>query len=75
MTEPLAPGKTVFLYDGEAFAVLVGAISLPLESRVQVAGRDYIVNNIRVGIRPHDFDLYYDCHRAEATGTVPSFLD
>lgn len=74
MTQPLSPRSTVFVYDGEALAVLAGAVSVPLDTRVQVAGRDYIVNNVRVGVRQNDFDMYYDCHRAEASGTVPSFL-
>lgn len=75
MTDPLVSGKTVFLYDGEQFAVLAGAITVPLQSRVQLGDRDYIVNNARVLLGPTGFDLYYDCHQAEASGTVPSFLD
>ena len=72
---PLPAGKTIFLYDGEPFAALVGAISLPLQARVQVGRRDDIINNVRGGIRSSDFDLYYDCHLAETSGTAPSFLD
>lgn len=72
---PLPPGKTLFMYDGQPFAVLTGAISLPLQARVQIGRRDYIINNVRVAVRSNDFDLYYDCHLAEIPGTVPSFLD
>lgn len=75
VTEPLASGKTVFFYDGEPFAVLTGAISVPPQSRVQLGERDYIVNNVRVRLGSKEFDLYYDCHQAESSGTVPSFLD
>ncbi|WP_022877972.1 hypothetical protein [Microbacterium sp. B19] len=71
----LTPGLTAIMYDNQQIAVLEGAVSLPIGARIQIGKSDYIVNNVRVGIRHEDFDLYYDTHLAEVTGASPSPLD
>lgn len=67
----LSAALTVFMYDGEQIAILEGAVSVPIGARVEVRHVDYIVNNVRVGTRATSFDLYYECHMAEETGTAP----
>ncbi|WP_130451216.1 hypothetical protein [Zhihengliuella halotolerans] len=71
MSNPLTQGQTVFMYVNERLAVLEGAMSFPIGTRVEIGRQDYIVDNIRVGIRDIDFDIYYGCHLAESTGTKP----
>lgn len=68
MDEPLKPGVTAFLYDNAQIAVLEGAISVPVGTRVRIGKTDYIVHSAGIGIREVDFDLYYTCHVAEKTG-------
>jgi hypothetical protein len=67
-SEPLEPGLTAILYDNQQIAVLEGTVSVPVGTRVRIERTDYIVHAASLGIRPSDFDLYYDCHMAEETG-------
>jgi hypothetical protein len=70
----LKPGLTTILYDNSTLAQLEGAVSLPMESRVQIGKTDYIIHNVRVQIRETDYDIYYDTHMAEETGTQPPIV-
>ena len=54
--------------------MLEGALTVPLGAQAAVGRTDYIVDNVRVGIREKHLDLDYDCHMAEETGTPPGFL-
>lgn len=69
----LTPGLTRFLYNNDELTTLEGAVSVPIGTRVEIweDGKpvDYIVDTARIGARETDFDLYYECHRAEETGT------
>ena len=67
----LVTGVTVILYDNAELARLEGAISLPMETRVNVSDTDYIVHNLRLQLRETDFDFYYDTHLAERVGSQP----
>lgn len=69
MDESLAPGLTKFLYDGEQLASLWGTVSVPTGTRVGVGRNDYIVDTVRVPVRQTDYDLYYECHFSEDTGS------
>ncbi|MGB8652280.1 MAG: hypothetical protein WCD35_16665 [Mycobacteriales bacterium] len=68
---PLPPGITKFFYVNEELAVLNGAVSVPLDTRVEIGTTDYVVNRVRISVRANCFDLYYECHKAEVTGSEP----